>query len=204
MSENDPKLVVKNEPPKQPNMVSASEMSTIIAQAVADALKVAIPAAAIGINAANAQANDKNKAAMIREVMRRTKRCPICGLSETACGGAWSKDAEGKDIEKRHADGSPDYNYELNHIRAYAGPTDPNLFKWFQGMKVNGVRFLPDYFGHRQWIPKQSDILTQVNAWEADQHDQMQRRTAEGMGAGAIGPNGGIMHRGNQNAVGWR
>lgn len=201
MAEN--KVEVKNEPPKAPNSISAQDMSTIIAQAVAEALKAAIPAAAIGINAANAQAQEKNKEALIREIMRKSVRCPICGLPQTACGGPFKRDASGMDIVKKNEDGSPIYDYELNHVRAYCGPKDPNLFKWFQGMRINGIRFLPDHYGHQQWIPKKSDILTQVSAWEADQHDQMQGRKGEGMGAGSVGPNG-VMSRGSQAALGWR
>lgn len=201
----DEKVKVKNEPEaKAPNSVSAADLSSIVAQAVAEALKVAIPAAAIGINQANQEASSRNKEAVVRELMRKTKRCAICGLPETACGGPWKRDKDGKDVVVSKADGSPDYAYEENHIKAYCGPQDPNLFKWFQGLKVNGIRFLPDYYNHHQWIPKNSDILTQVNAWEVDQHDQMQRRTAEGYGAGALGPQGQILNRGDQRAIGWR
>lgn len=206
---------IKNEPVKQseetqiraiPNnvgpVISAAEVSSLIANAVAEALKVAIPAAAVGINQANIESQGKTREAAVREAVRRTQRCPICAQPVTACGGAWERDKEGKEIIKLKEDGSPNYTPELNHMKAYIGPKDPNLFKWYQGERVNGVRYLSDYPGHQIWIPKKSDILTSINAWENNEHDLMQKRTAEGQGVGVVGPGGAT--RTNQNAIGWR
>jgi hypothetical protein len=177
-------------------------VSKMIADAVAEALKVAIPAAAVGIATAQGQAAEKSRETIIRETMRRTKRCPVCALPETACGGAFEKDKDGKDIIELNADGSQKQKPELNHIKAYVGPSDANLFRWFQGFTISGVRFLSDFPGHKIWIPKKSDILTNVNYWEQDQKDLLQKRTAEGMGAGSIGPGGA--QPGSQKFIGWR
>lgn len=207
---------IKNEPPKPSvelefkqntageNMIPASAMSKLIADAVAEALKVAIPAAAIGINAANLQSQQKLSSAQVRDMQRKLKRCPICALPETACGGAFKRDAAGNDIIEKNEDGSDKLNYKLNHVLAYVGPADQSLFKWFQGFYISGVRFLPDYYGHQMWIPKKSDILTNVNNWERNEKELSQKRSAEGMGAGAVGANGQVLNRGAQGALGWR
>lgn len=202
MSDKDP--IVKNPVmlPNTVNSIPASDVSKLIAEAVAEALKVAIPAAAIGIQQAQMAASNKSREQAVRELEKKLKRCPICALPESCCGGAFKKDAEGKDIVEKDANGATKYNYELNHVKEYVGPKDENLFRWFQGVIVNGVRFLADYPGHKQWIPRKSDILTTVNAWEANEKELSQKRTAEGMGVGSVGPGGA--RKGNQNFLGWR
>jgi hypothetical protein len=207
-------IKIKNEPNKQDSevkhigntvggTVDAASLSRIVAEAVAEALKAAIPAAAIGIQQAQFTAAEKVREAQVREVMRKTKRCPLCGLAETACGGAWAKDKEGKDIIEYDAAGLPKYNWALNHTKEYVGPKDDNLFRWFQGVIVNGVRFLSDYPGHKILIPIKSDIMTQVSMWEQNEKDLLQKRTAHGMGMGNAGP-GGVQRAQNQNFLGWR
>lgn len=205
------KLPIKNEPSTLKteeqvrhlgNTVPTSDMSRLIAEAVAEALKVAIPAGIVGIEQARSGADNKAREAVVREMMRRTKRCPICGQPETACGGAFKKDKDGNDIVEHNEDGSLKYNYQLNHTQEYVGPKDENLFKWFQGIRVNGVRYLSDHWGHRVWIPRKSDILTSISAWEQNEKELSQKRSAEGMGMGSVGP-GGVVKQG-QGAIGWR
>lgn len=191
-------IKIKNEPNEPVN--ATAEFQKALKEAVAEALKVAIPAAAVGITQAQNSSAKEQREMMVREAMRKTKRCPICNQPESACGGAWPKDEKGNAIETRKADGTEDYSYNLNHELAYVGPKDDNLFKWFQGLIVNGHRYLSDYPGHKIWIPKKSDILTQVNAWEQNEKDLMQKRTAEGQGM-SVGPGG--VKRSNQY-VGWR
>lgn len=184
-------------------VVTNAQMAKIISEAVAEALKVAIPAAAVGINAAQTQANDASLKGRIREAERRTKRCPICALPESACGGAFAKDAKGDDIVTRNEDGSLKWEPSINHVKHYCGPQDESLFKWFQGVIIKGVRFLSDHYGHLIWIPKKSDIPTLINAWERNEKDLSQKRSAEGNGMGYASA-GGVVARSNQPAIGWR
>lgn len=186
------------------NMVPADAVSKLVADAVAEALKVAIPAAAVGIQSAQTLAASKSREQIAREVERKLRRCPICALPESACGGAFKKDADGKDIVTKDADGNIKYDYTLNHQRVYVGPKDESLFRWFQGFIISGVRFLSDFPGHQVWIPIKSDILTNVNYWEQDQKDLLQKRSAEGMGAGSVGAQGQVLSKGQQRAIGWR
>lgn len=210
-----PNVPIKNEPKKEDTevthigntvsgMVPAASLASMVKDIVAEVLKAAIPATAIGINQANQMATQQAREALAREIMRKTKRCAICGQPETACGGPWQKDAKGDDIVKLKPDGTMDYNYTLNHTKEYVGPKDDNLFRWFQGVFVNGVRYLSDYYNHKIWIPRKSDILTQTNMWEQNEKDLLQKRQAWGQGAGSIGPQGQVMNRGSSQYVGWR
>lgn len=223
-----PRLVVKNEPkakgnnnqmatddvikeskeakaavqmmPNTVGTIDPASMASIVASAVAEALKVGIPAAAVGINQAQYQAAEKVREGQIREIMRRTKRCAVCGQQETACGGPWKKDSSGNDIVARGADGSLEYDWALNHDKAYVGPQDANLTKWNPGIRINGVLYKSDHFGQTVLIPKKSDILTQIAHWEQNEKELMQKRTAEGQGM-VLGPGGSSRP---QQAIGWR
>lgn len=209
------RLNVKNEPPKEnkvdnkdtiqnkvtdPNAsgtVDMRQLSRLMSEAVAEALKVAIPAAAVGINQGNMQAANQAREAQVRELMRKTKRCAVCGQPETACGGAFKKAADGSDIIERDSEGAIVYDYALNHERAYVGPKDANLMKWNPGIRVNSILYKSDQYGQLIWIPKKSDILTQISAWEDNEHSLMQKRTAQGQG---MSPHMGVP----QPAIGWR
>lgn len=218
MSETKPGLVnIKNEPlkdtkvenkdskvtivPTTTGTVDSAALARIVADAVAEALKVSIPAAAVGINQANMQAQNTAREAQIRELMRKTKRCAVCGQPETACGGPFKKDALGLDVVEKNEDGSVKYNHELNHEKAYVGPKDANLMKWNPGIRVNGILYKSDNYGQTLWIPKKSDILTQIAAWEQNEKELMQKRTAHGQGMTMM-PGGGS--GGVQPAIGWR
>lgn len=180
--------------------IDPASMATIVAAAVAEALKVGIPAAAVGINQAQQQAAEKTREAQIRELMRRTKRCAVCGQPETACGGPWKKDAQGADIYSYNEDGTLKYDWEVNHEKAYVGPKDANLMKWNPGIRVNGVLYKSDLFGQTLLIPKKSDILTSIAHWEQNEHELMQKRTAEGQGM-VLGPGGSSRP---SQSLGWR
>ena len=184
--------------------VSARDLSEIVAKAVAEALKVAIPAAAVGINEAQRIASEKTTAMKIREVMRKTKRCPVCMQPETACGGPFAKDEAGNDIAQKNADGSLKYQPELNHTREFVAPKDESLRRRYDGQRVNGICYHSQAQGHLIWIPKKSDIMTELNKFERNERDLLQQRMAEGQGAGFVGPQGQAFHHGNPNAIGWR
>lgn len=186
------------------NKLPAKDVSQLIADSVAEALKIAIPAAAVGINKAQSAATQNDREKMVRMANLRTQRCAICNLPESACGGPYELDADGLKIIKKDKDGNPLYTPTANHIRFVCAPKDEYLFKWFQGVIIRGVRFLSDYPNHAIWIPIKSDIPTMINAWERNEKELSQRRQAEGQGAGAVGPNGERMHGGNNNAIGWR
>lgn len=190
------------EPQKQQSGLTNEEVSKMISNAVAEALKIAIPAAAVGINQANWSAQQQNQERITRDVRRKTQRCPICLQPVSACGGPFPKDETGKDIEAKNEDGTPKYEPSLNHIKAFVNFKDESLRKHFDAIWINGVPY-KSFRGEAIWIPKKSDILTQVNMAENNEKELLQKRSAEGQGAGAIGP-GGIQHRGNPNAIGWR
>lgn len=179
-----------------------AEMAKMISNAVAEALKIAIPAAAVGINQATAAATAKDRERITRDVMKKVQRCPICLLPLSACGGPYKTDSEGNEIKKTNEQGNPVYSPEVNHIKYFCGPKEESLYKWFQGVYINGVRFLADYQGHVQWIPKKCDIPTMISAWEKNEKELSQKRQAEGNGAGRLSPGGAIP--GNQGALGWR
>lgn len=210
----DNKPNIKNEPGKDTEvthignttsgMVSSAAFATMMKDVVAEVLKAIVPATIVGTKQAELEAQRQSREALARDIMRRTKRCAICGQPETGCGGAWKKDAKGEDIIKLKPDGSFDYDFELNHVKEYVGPKDENLFRWFQGLILNGVRYLSDYPGHKIWIPKKSDILTQVNMWEQNEKDLLQKRSAWGQGAGSIGPQGQVLNKGSSQFIGWR
>ncbi len=183
--------------------VTNAQMSKIIGDAVAEALKIAIPAAAVGINQANMAATNEGRAKLVKEAMKRTQRCHICGLPVSACGGAFARDAQGNEKIERDANGIVKLEPSVNHIKYYCGPKDDSLFRWFQGVMIGGVRFLSDYVGHQIWIPIKSDIPTLINNWERNEKELSHKRQAEGNGAGAVLPGGQVV-RGSQNAIGWR
>lgn len=199
--END-KPVVKNEPLKS-GSVAAGDLSRIVAEAVAEALKAAIPAAAVGINEAQRQANDRISNAKVQLAVRKFARCALCGQPKTACGGEWKMGPDGIEIKKFDASGAPLYDVDENHIRAYVGPNDHSLWKHYDGQRVNGVVYKSPAPGVGILIPKKSDILTDVNRWERNEKEQAQGRNGMGMGAGYVGPTGQVV-AGSPAAIGWR
>jgi hypothetical protein len=151
----------------QSNSMSAEDIVKLMSVAMKEALTQAIPAAAIGIDAAKTQADTKSRDKTIREAMAKIQRCPVCLLPVSACGGAFAKDKDGNDTGKRAENGMLIPEPSINHIRWYCGPRDESLLAWFQGVIIKNVRFLSDYYNHEIWIPKKSDIPTIINNWEA-------------------------------------
>jgi hypothetical protein len=197
----------KNEPkkadPQEQSTLSNAQIAKMMSDAVAEALKHAIPAAAVGINAANLQAQQNDNAKRAEAIRKRLQRCAVCLLPETACGGPWEKNADGSDKKENNTDGSPKYCPSANHLKVYVGPKDDNLRRHFDAVWVNGVPFKSFRPGELVWIPKKSDILTTISNWEKNERELSQRRVAEGSGAGSVGP-GGVQHKGNPAAIGWR
>lgn len=179
-----------------------SELAKMMSNAIAEALKLAIPAAAIGINQANQSASNKSREQQIREIQKKIQRCPICLLPVSACGGAFARDNDGNEIVKTDKNGGPIYSPEINHVKFVCAPHDESLFKWFQGVIVNGVRFLADYQGHVQWIPKKSDIPTIISNWERNEKELSQKRQAQGNGRSQRSIAG--TQGGTGEAIGWR
>lgn len=194
--------VKKDAPDDTRVQMTNSEMAKMISNAVAEALKVAIPAAAVGISNAQTLAANTTQEKRIREAMKKVQRCPICLLPVSACGGAFKADSDGNPIIKLDDNGGQIYEPSVNHIKYFCGPKEDSLFKWFQGVIINGVRFLADYQGHVQWIPKKSDIPTIISNWEKNEKELSQKRQAEGNGSTnrSIGGSMG----GNGQAIGWR
>lgn len=195
---------IKNKPEDvNQSALSTAQISKMISDAVAEALKVAIPAAAVGINQANLAAQEMSREKLTRDVKRKTQRCPICLQPVSACGGAFAKDKDGKDIIEKNADGTIKYEPSLNHVKAFVNYRDESLRRHFDAIWVNGIPY-KSFHGEAIWIPKKSDILTQVNMAENNEKELLQKRSAEGTGAGSIGAQGQLIHRGNPNAIGWR
>lgn len=182
---------------------TSEDMARMVATAVAEALKQAIPAAAVGVQQAQLEAQRLNQEAIVRKAQARLKRCAICGLPETACGGPFERDPKtGEQKIVVSADGAVQYEPSVNHIKYICAPRDESLFRWFQGVIIGGVRFLSDHPGHTIWIPKKSDIPTIINNWERNEKELSQRREAHGSGAGSVGRGGSMP--GHTNAIGWR
>jgi hypothetical protein len=176
-----------------PNKMASTDVSALVSSILREVLPAAISASAVGIAKANQDYDMKKVEVRVREMQSKAKRCSVCNLPETACGGAYAKDANGKEV------GEPDPR--INHIKYYCGPKDEDLLEWFQGVIIRNVRFLSDYFGHLIWIPKKSDIPTIINAWEQNEKALSRRRKGEGKGMKA--PMGG-QNVGYQGAIGWR
>lgn len=183
------------------NTQDSFNVSKIVAEAVAEALRTAIPAAAVGIAKAQSEANTASLEEKVRQAQKKLRRCGICNLPESACGGAYAMDAKGNPLNV-DKDGAPIIDPKLNHVRAYVGPRDEELFQWFQGVIIRNVRFLSDFPGHMIWIPKKSDILTIVNNWERNEKELSRRRRGEGKGMQTR--YGSERNSGYQGALGWR
>lgn len=201
MADVPTKVEPKKEEQPQSSLNNA-QVAKMIADAVAEALKHAIPATAVAINQANMAANNTAQAKLVAAVQKKLKRCPICLLAESACGGPFALDKEGNAIIEKYEDGSVKYDPGVNHMRYYVGPKDDNLRRHFDAVWVNGVPFKSFNPGQLVWIPKKSDIPTIVSHWEKNEKELSQKRVAEGNGAGAVGPGG--VHPGYQGALGWR
>lgn len=175
------------------NKVSGMDMAKLISEAVS--------ATTIALHKANKDYDQSKTEAVVREQLKKRKRCEVCNLPVNACGGAYEVDANGKPKEL-NPEGQPVINPKLNHIKVYVGPKDEDYFQWFQGFIISGVRFLSDYPGHMIWIPKKSDILTNVNLWERNEKELSRRR--QGAGKGMKAPHGSVQNVGFQGAIGWR
>lgn len=182
------------------NMISAGDSNKISGIDMAKLISEAVSATTTALFKANKDYDASKTEAVVREQLKKRKRCEVCNLPINACGGAYAVDANGKPLELK--DGQPVINPKLNHIKVYVGPRDEDYFQWFQGVIISGVRFLSDFHGHMIWIPKKSDILTIVNNWERNEKELSRRR--QGAGKGMKSAFGSGQNVGFQGAIGWR
>lgn len=113
------------------------------------------------------------------------RTCYLCGLNEKVCGGV-----------------------EENHVKMVVGPQRyPEFGKWFRGAGINGVWFRSDHPKHKIIVPKAAigSILAQVEAFEEDERQTNQRRSAEHNSGGFADPEfGGTKTRPATERSGWR
>ena len=126
-----------------------AEAKSELAKAVAEALKEALPATAAAIVHMQHEIN-KPAPTNVDPNVTPWDRCQDCGQLKRAC--------------------------KLEHIKAVVYPTNPRWARHFQGVKVNEVVYRSDGPGRHVTIPKNSDVLTILNAWERNEEEQANGR----------------------------
>lgn len=148
-----------------------------VREAVGKALSEAIPAVAtIAVESqrkANQVVGDGKAEAAIRAAAQRLQ-CPKCFQPVSACNG--------------------------KHRRVVVYPTNQRFGRYFQGVFINGIRYLSNGPSHAIDVPLECDIEYMISAWEQNEYDTAQGRKAE-HNSGSLGAAGGQFSPATE---GWR
>lgn len=69
-------------------------------------------------------------------------------------------------------------------------PKNQRWGRWFQGVMINGVRYLSDNQSHLITVPAEADIEYMIYQWERNEERMVDGRDNTGIHLGTIGPNG--------------
>jgi len=108
-------------------------------------------------------------------------RCFLCRQRKNACGGVPAHNAaDPKDVLRAYA---------ANHELLVVFPQKyPEFGDFFQGRKINGVRYLSGNSKHRVWVPRAAvgDIMRAVQEYEENERQtRMGRRKEHNSGTSA-------------------
>ena len=111
-----------------------------VSDAIKEAIKEALPMAAAMAAQASAAAQPKPVAGPGLPFLKQNKgKCSECGQFEAAC--------------------------KNEHRLACVFPDDEEIGTFFQGVKINGVRYMSNGPGHLITVPKDSNVEYMVSAW---------------------------------------
>jgi hypothetical protein len=157
---------------KKPEQSAAQTTQDIVKQ-VAEAMMGIIPAAvATAVQAANSQRQAAAPQAPAQ--VRPAARCSDCGQAVSACHG--------------------------KHVQMVVYPTRyPEHAEYFQGVLLNGVKYLSNNEGHQITVPEVafSDIKSIVAGFEQNEQDMKLGRKVE-RHSGTVSPHGVSFNPANQ------
>lgn len=90
---------------------------------------------------------------------------------------------------------------EHAHIKVAIFPHDRRHGKWFQGLMINGVRYLSNNASHLVTVPADIDLQL-IRNWE-DNEDSLKEGREATHDSGSLGPSGSNVHQANHTS-GWR
>lgn len=92
------------------------------------------------------------------------ERCHLCQQLKNACGGIPKHDPQDEaDVRRAHS---------VNHVLLVVYPQKyPEFGEYFQGRKINGVRYLSSNDTHKVWVPRaaEGDIMRAVQVYEENE-----------------------------------
>lgn len=117
-----------------------------------------------------------------RARMAGDERCPICGQRRVGCGQLkvevkkMAKDIETGEMKLQLSVVEPDPN--KHHVKMAVYPLREFNAEYFQGVWINGVRYLSNTANHHIWVPKTShgDIARIIGDAEMTEEYLMRRK----------------------------
>lgn len=169
-----PEVVEEAPTPKPKKAVKAAQT---VAEAVKEALAEAIPMAAMAINQLNAKKVDLKQQEINDENYRlKDLKCSECLQLRLACRD--------------------------KHRKIVVYPRSAKNGQFFQGLFINGVRYLSNHSGHAIVVPENVSVEHEIEKWEANEDALSQGRERQ-HNSGTISMGGGTAGF-NPAAQGWR